>query len=140
VQPDVFPEVRWVSLRDGTRDATVLEDRAARFHIQQNLLLINADFRVFTDMSNKFMRDFGNNPAFHEVIRDAVHGWFEQALVETVIGVHALRNSKEWSLQDVETALSEEALSSVVMPRYHVINSVKRELGSKLGKLEAVGA
>ncbi|HEY9140279.1 MAG TPA: hypothetical protein VIN93_05270 [Bryobacteraceae bacterium] len=135
VQPDVFPEVRWISIKDGTRDGTVLEDRAARFHIQQNLLLINADFRVFTDMVSKFMKDFGNNAAFYEVIRDSVHLWFEQALVETVIGIHALRNSKEWAVTDIETALSEEALTAVVIPRYHVNNQVKRELGSKLGKV-----
>jgi len=112
-----------------------LEDRAARFHIQQNLLLINADFRVFTDMVNKFMKDFGNNAAFHDVIRDSVHLWFEQALVETIIGVHALRNSKEWAVTDIEAALSEQALTAVVIPRYHVNNQVKRELGSKLGKV-----
>ncbi len=134
IQPDVFPEVRWISVKDGTRDSTVLEDRAARFHIQQNLLLINADFRVFADMVNKFMKDFGNNAAFYDVIRDSVHLWFEQALVETVIGVHALRNSKEWAVTDIEAALSEVALTAVVIPRYHVNNQVKRELGSKLGK------
>ena len=45
-----------------------------------------------------------------------------------------MRNAKEWTIQDIESALSEEALSSVVMPRYHLHNSVKRELGSHLGK------
>jgi hypothetical protein len=140
VQPDVFPEVRWITVKDGTRDATVLEDRAARFHIQQNLLLLNADFRVFTDMVNKFMKDFGNNAAFYDVVRESVHLWFEQALVETIIGIHALRNSKEWAVTDIETALSEEALTAVVIPRYHVNNQVKRELGSKLGRLHESAA
>jgi hypothetical protein len=64
-----------------------------------------------------------------------VHGWFEQALVEAVIGVQALNGSKEWNVAQIETALSEEALTLAVMPRYHVYNSVRRELGSKLGKL-----
>jgi hypothetical protein len=136
VQPDLFPSVNWISTKDGTRTPGDLEDRAARFLIEQNRLLINADFRVFTDMISKFTKDLGGNPALYEVVEDAVHGWFEQALIETVIGIQALRNSKEWSVAALEAALSDEALTTAVMPRYHVHNSVKRELGSKLGKLE----
>jgi hypothetical protein len=138
VQPDLFPSVNWISTKDGTRTPGYLEDRAARFLIEQNRLLINADFRVFTDMISKFTKDLGGNPALYEVVEDAVRGWFEQALIETVIGIQALRNSKEWSVAAVEAALSDEALTTAVMPRYHVHNSVKRELGSKLGKLEVI--
>ena len=119
VHSEPFPEVRWVSLKDGTRELGVIEDRAGKFLSDQNMLLINADFRGFTDMVHKFL-----------------HNWFEQALVETVIGVQALRNAKEWSPENIEAALSEEALTAAVMQRYHVHNSVKRELGSKLGKLD----
>jgi hypothetical protein len=136
VQPDPFPEVQWISVKDGTREIGDLEDRAARFLADQNTLLINADFRVFPDMVNKFLKDLGGNPAFTDAIEDAVHAWFEQALIETVIGVQALRNAKEWSPENIDRALSEEALTSAVMPRYHVHNSVKRELGSKFGKLD----
>ncbi len=62
-----------------------------------------------------------------------MRAWFEQALVEAVIGVQALRNSKEWSPEHVVRALSDEALTAVAMQRYHVHFAVKRELGSKLG-------
>lgn len=68
---------------------------------------------------------------------DSVRAWFEQALIETVIGVQALHGAKEWTAQDIQSALSEEALTAVVMPRYHVHNSVKRELGSRLGRTDA---
>ena len=135
VHPDLFPSVSWITTKDGTRSAGDMEDRAARFLIDQNRLLINADFRVFTDMVGKIIEDLGGNPALLEVVTDAVHGWFEQALVEAIIGIQALRNSKEWSVTSLENALSDEALTTVVMPRYHVHNSVRRELGSKLGKL-----
>lgn len=137
VQPDPFPDVDWISVKDGTRQSGMLEDRAAKFLVDQNRLLINADFRAFNDMVAKFMKDLGGNAAFLEAVEDAVHGWFQQALMETVIGVQALRNAKEWSPQDIENALSEQALTAAVMPRYHVHNSVKRELGSKLGKFDA---
>jgi Histidine kinase-, DNA gyrase B-, and HSP90-like ATPase len=140
VQADPFPEVQWISVRDGTRELGILEDRAARFLADQNMLHINADFRVFNDMVVKFMKDLGGNPALKEAVEDAVHAWFEQALVEVVIGVQALRNAKEWSVADIQKALSEEALTAAALPRYHVHNAVRRELGSRLGKFESNAA
>jgi hypothetical protein len=136
-RPDPFPKVTWVSVKDGTREPGDIEDRAARYLVEQNHLLINADFRVFTDMIDRWTREFTENKnAIAGVVQDAVRSWFEQALVETVLGVQALKDAKEWNVEDIETALSEEALTAAVMPRYHVHNAVKRELGSKLGKLQ----
>jgi hypothetical protein len=132
-KPDPFPNVRWVSVRDGTREYGDIEDRAAKYLADQNLLLINADFRVFEDMVSVFAKEFAEVPGIVDLARDAVRGWFEQALDETVIGVQGLANSKQWSQADIEIALSEEALTTAVMQRYHVHFAVKRELSSKLG-------
>src|SRR5262249_54706508 len=126
VRPDPFPEVKWVSLADGTRDANLLEDRAARFMEDQNLLFINADFRVFSDMVSHFYEESGRGEAVKKTVEDVVRAWFEQALVETVIGVQALKGSKEWDSQQIQQALSEEALTTAVMQRYHINNAVKR--------------
>lgn len=133
VNPDPFPKVNWVSVKDDTRESGDIEDRAAKYLTDQNQLLINGDFRVFSDMTTFFVKEFGNNPAVNDLVRTAVRGWFEQALVEAVMGVQALINSKEWSSEDIDQALSEEALTTAVMQRYHVHFAVKRELGSKLG-------
>lgn len=133
-QPDLFPTVRWVSIKDGTREYGFIEDRAAHYLPDQNILLINADFRVFIDMADFFIKEFGTFPGINDLATDAVHAWFEQALVESVIGVQGLIKSKEWSQSNIDSALSEEALTSSVMQRYHVHFAVKRELGSKLGK------
>lgn len=135
VQPDPFPDVRWVSVEDRTREPGDMEDRAAKFLVDQNLLLINKDFRVFADMINHWCEVY--QPSVRPTVENVVQGWFEQALTETVIGVQALQNAREWSVDDVKKALSEEALTASVMPRYHVNYSVKRELGSKLGKAQA---
>ncbi len=132
-KPDVFPTVRWVSIKDRTREYGDIEDRAAKYLSDQNLLLINADFRAFADMVLHFTKEFHDYPGIADIARDAVHAWFEQALVETVIGIQGLRGSKEWSELQIENAYSEEALTTAIMQRYHVLNSVKRELGSKLG-------
>src|SRR6266567_1566226 len=133
-QPDPFPVVKWISARDGTRESNTLEDRAAKFIEEQNLLLINADFRVFSDMVARWNKECGGGEAVKKTVEDVVRGWFEQALVETVMGIQALKGSREWTLQDLQSALSEQALSAAVMQRYHVSVNVKRELGAKLGK------
>ena len=137
VNSELFPETTWVSVEDGTREHGDMEDRAARYLIDRNTLLINADFRAFRDMVERWMNDWPASPGVARVVEDAVRGWFEQALVETVLGVLALKESKEWATQDIETGLSEIALTSAVMQRYHINVAVKRELGSKLGKLKA---
>ncbi len=89
-------------------------------------------------MVNKWVHDYKDRPGIYDTVQDAVHSWFEQALVETVIGIQALKDSKEWSINEVDKALSEEALTAVVMSHYHINNSGKRELGTKLGKLQLV--
>jgi hypothetical protein len=133
IRPDPFPLVKWVSVIDGTREHGDMEDRAAKFLADQNLLLVNGDFRVFGDMASFFVKEFEGVPGIADLARDAVRGWFEQALVETVIGIQGLMNSKEWSQTEIDSALSEESLTTAVMQRYHVHFAVKRELGSKLG-------
>jgi len=133
IRPDPFPHVTWVSRKDGTREYGDIEDRAAKFLPDQNLLLVNADFRVFDDMIGFFEKQFADVQGVTDLARETVRAWFEQTLVETVIGVQGLINSKEWSQSEIDVALSEEALTSAVMQRYHVHFAVKRELASRLG-------
>ncbi len=136
VDTDPYPEVMWVSASDGTREPGFLDDRAATYLADQNLLQINADFRVFKDMAARYMKLYGDIPGAEDVIEETVHEWFEQTLVEAVIGVQALEGAREWSIEDIDRALSEVSLSSAVMPRYHIDFSIKRSLGSKLGSLK----
>ena len=132
-QPD--PARRWVTAEDGTREPPDLDDRAAKYLPQENLILINGDFRVFVDMVQRWVGFYEDVPGARDVVRDVVREWFEQQLVEAVMGVQALKGSSEWSLQHLESAWSEEALTAAVMPRYHVDVAVKRALGAKLGSL-----
>jgi hypothetical protein len=140
VKPDLFPVVKWITIRDGTRLTGDIEDKAARYLQDQNLLFINGDFRVFSDMIqhwvDRYAKEHGETAGLRDVVTDSVHDWYEQALVETVIGVQALKGSREWSVDQIEAALSEEALTSVVMQRYHPFNAVKRELGTKIAPLK----
>jgi hypothetical protein len=137
---DPFPLVNWVSIENGGREANdVMEDKAATFIPGQNTLLVNADFRVFKDMTSRLCKekDAGPGPGLQDAVEQIVHQWFEQSLVETVIGVQQLRGSKEWGPEEIERALSPEALTSAVMQRYHVYIACKREMGAKFGKFAA---
>ncbi len=130
------PDVKWVTAGDGTRVPPDLEDRAARYHHDQNLLMINGDFRVFTDFEERWTKKYKHVSAARSTVRSAVREWFEQALIETVIGTRALRGSREWDIEALGHLLSEEALKASVMPRYHIENAVKRALGVRLGSLK----
>ena len=140
ITADPFPVVNWVTTENGTRTPDDgMEDKAANFLPGQNTLLINADFRVFKDMIARLSkeREVGRGPALWDAVEEIVHQWFEQALIETVIGVQQLRGSKEWGPEEIEKALSQEALTSAVMQRYHVYIACRREIGARFGKLAA---
>ena len=131
------PKVRWVSVTDGTRTAPDLEDRAAKYLPQENLILINSDFRVFTDMVERWCKRYAHAPGGRSVVESVVREWFEQQLVEAVMGALALRGgSTLWTMQDLEQMWRDEALTAVVLPRYHIDVNVKRTLGAKLGSLK----
>lgn len=131
----VIPVVEWVSVRDNTRTQDFLEDRAARYLAEQNMIQANADFRVFTDMVGYWCKEYRLDD-WNPAVVDAVHDWFEQALIETVLGCQALQGERHWSAEDIDRALSEEGLTAAVMQRYHVANAVKRKLGSTVGSLK----
>jgi histidine kinase/DNA gyrase B/HSP90-like ATPase len=139
-RPDLFPKVHWVRVEDGTREQGEIEDKAARYLEEQHVLKINADFRAFTDMIDHWVetysKEHGSIAGLREIVRESVHNWYEQALTETIIGLQALRGSREWTAEDLQDAWSEAALTAVVMQRYHPYNSIKRELGTKIASLK----
>lgn len=131
-------DVRWVTQRDGSRLQGDLEDRAARYIRDQNLLLINSDFRGVTDLVDRWQdayKDRLHGPNAAEIVTEVVHEWHEQALWETVLGALSLEGSPEWTTADLEAALSEEALTSACLARYHIDVAVKRTLGQRIESL-----
>jgi hypothetical protein len=138
IHPDVFPKWRWVSVNDDppSRNQGDIEDRAARYFPEQNLLLINRDFRVFTDMVDRWAREFEGQAGARTVCEEVIRLWWEQTLVEAVIGIQALKESAEWPPDLLRAALSEEALTLAVMPRYHTNYAAKRDISSKLGRIQ----
>ncbi len=120
----------------GTRTPPDMEDRAAKYVPEGNLILINADFRGFADMVGRWLGRYPATPGAGLVVGDTVREWFEQALLETVLRVRPLAGSRRWSVEDVGRAPSEEALTAAVMQRYHVDAACKRALMRKLGSFD----
>ncbi len=133
-----FPQIEWVSIAKGTRTADdLLEDRAASYaNSSQNVLLVNEDFRVFTDLVKHFARLYEGYPGVEQTVPEVVKEWYAQQLVEAVVGVLNIKGSAKWTPSQVDQALSEDALTAVVMPRYNLYQQVSRVLGTKLGSLK----
>lgn len=129
-----FPNTVWISEASGSRAPDELDDRAAKYLAEDNLITINGDFRAFVDMVRHWCKEYSLAPD-NEVVISVVREWFEQALIETVIGAQQLQGDRRWSSDDIDKVLSEEALTAAVMQRYHVANAIKRSLGAKLGTL-----
>ena len=91
---------------------------------------------VFTDMIATWTKKYEHAPGAASVVQEVVREWFEQQLVEAVMGAKALRDSPEWTMDVLEKAWSQEALTAVVIPRYHVNHAISRGLGSRLGTLK----
>jgi hypothetical protein len=136
VRADPDPTVYWISVENGTRSRDQLEDRAAKYLANQNVLQINADFRIFTDMVDRWTERYGHVPGARETVVHAVREWFEQALIETVLGAQSLQGSSQWPISDVAKLWEEESLTAAVLQRYHIDVNVKRTLGMKLGTLK----
>jgi hypothetical protein len=135
VNSPVEPETIWISVLDNSRNPGDLEDRAARYLPEQNTLLINADFRAFTDMIERWERLYDGVTGATPVIKAVVQEWFEQQLIETVMSAIALKQGGRWSTSELPELWSEAALTAAVLPRYHINLNVKRNLGQKIGKL-----
>ncbi len=130
------PNAKWITIEDGSRSRGDLEDRAAKFIPHQNLLLINGDFRVFTDMMERWDHSYAHVPGSKGAIKEAAREWFEQQLVEAVMSAQALKSAGRWSADELEELWTEEALTAAVLPRWHIDQAMRRTLGMRFGSLK----
>jgi len=130
------PQVIWVSIENGMRaQDDDLEDRAARYSETDNRIYANQDFRVFKDLTTEVASRYPGAPG--EEVADVAKEWFEQQLIEAVLGVRSLKGSPQWDTTTLDAALSPEAFTTAVMPRYNMIKQVTRALGARFGAAAA---
>lgn len=127
-----LPQTTWISAEEGTRENGDLEDRAARYSREENTIYINRDFRVFDGLRTAASESYPHASAVD--VKRSVEEWVSLQLTETVMGVLSLQGSPEWSdATTIEAAISSEALTAAVMPRYATYSLIKRQLGGIVG-------
>ena len=131
--------MKWISLADHTRETGHLEDRAAAYLPDQNIIMANLDFRLFADTVKRWDEKYraAGLPVTRSQIEDAVKSWVGQQLIEAVAGALELRASKHWTSEHVANILSPESLTVVLMPRTYVETAVSRHLGRTVGSLKS---
>ena len=110
-----------------------LEDRAAQFIPTANLIKANQDFQAFKDVIDHFCGAFKDVDGAEQLVVSIVQEAFEQQLVEAVAGAMSLKNRPLWKTTDFDAAISEEALTLAVMPKYHLILFIKKQIKERLG-------
>lgn len=120
--------VKWVAAQE-----LASQDRAAHYVSEKRTLLINREFRVFTDFIERWQQRYAKVPGAVSVITSVVREWFEQTLREVIYSAEYLRGDFEWTDDSMDTLLSDEALTAAVLPRYHTEMAVRKALGIKLG-------
>ena len=132
VAPDPFPDVKWTSLSDGTRDEEDTTDRAARYEPGDHIILANGDFQGFQDVIKFFCEKLEDIPHAAEIVVKTVRNVYAQTLMETVAGALALKHRPSWNDDDVAKAYSQEALTAACMNRSYQVMNIKRMVGSDL--------
>lgn len=128
-----IPDVIWVSVKDGTRETGDLEDRAARYVPERNLLLINKDFRVFDDMVEYWARSYSQFPGAGVVAEAKVRELVSNMLVENVLRAYNFRGSRTWTKDEVDRLYSEETLTAIVLQVSLPYEKIRRDLSTRLG-------
>jgi hypothetical protein len=88
------------------------------------------------DLLEFFSKEFnpGGDPGIARKIVEYVEEWLESQLVEAIMTVRNLTNGRTWTPEDVDRALSPYALTSVMMARFHIVEKVRRALGSEVSR------
>ncbi len=129
VTPDPFPKLQWVSASQGYEHLT---DRAAEYLRAQHLVVANKEFQGVIDLVEYLSKGYADLPEVRQFIVGEVHQAFEQALMECVAGALSFKNRKHWDTTQAESAVSSEALTTAVMPRYWMVSHIKRILSGKI--------
>jgi hypothetical protein len=137
-KPDKFPQVTWVSLERGERSPDEMEDRAASYLSRENMIKANEDFNGYTDIVEDFVKQYSGcgKENYQTKIVQAVKDAYSQQWMECIMGINGLRNRTKWDESNIEDAYSEVSLTVAVLPKYHLVNRIKRDIGNALGKAE----
>jgi len=125
-----IPEIRWVKFSQTGHP----EDRAAVYVREKNIIFANSEFRVFGDMINRVVDQHGIASSDEEVkiVREVVHEWYGQVLVESVIRSWNFEHEVKWQDKDYDQLISPESLTMAVLPFTFIDSRIRQVVGTKL--------
>jgi coenzyme F420-reducing hydrogenase beta subunit len=122
-----------------TRESHGLRDRAAALIGDSprtaTEIAANLDFRLFRGVLDAMNSEF--NPEGDDVktsmISQVTKEWFEQKLIETVVGIRMLENSSTWTPESLSTALEPAALTAAfISDTYNTRKAIVSEIRSRI--------
>jgi hypothetical protein len=119
-EDNYFPQVEWTSEDRSPQ----LAGKAAEYIELTNVVLANRDFKGFADIVQYFTEKYAGTTGVDAMIVSGANEAIEQALMECVAGALSLRGQPNWTVQQVNIALSPEALTTAAMQRYWMISYV----------------
>jgi len=138
--------VRWISESDATdfslveSDGHGIKDRAAALIGEDGRMAVeiaaNVDFRMYQSILGTLLQEFNSDGDDSRalLIAQIAREWFEQKLIETVIGVRMLENGGTWSPQALSDALDPKALTAAfISDTFHTRAAIRREIVRAVG-------
>ena len=101
------PAIQWVSVKTALaprRIWKIAQQSTYRSRISSKRMPISV---YSTDMIERWCRRYKHVPGARDVVKDVVQEWFEQQLIEAVMGAQALRDARQWTFEDVQRLWSE---------------------------------
>lgn len=134
VRNDPYPKVRWLAEADGEFPEE-LRDRAAFYDFSNNFLTMNKDFRGYRDLVAHFAKEFTveEDGAQAGVISKKVEEILELQAVEVIYAMRSLKADEKWTGDPIKAALTPEALTACLSPRWALLQIIRRNLSHALG-------
>ena len=137
---DPFPEVAWLTIDNGGREeGDELEDKAASFIPELNVININGDFRGYHDTVNRQDKQKGDGTLERrKSIERYVQREWRFVLLETVMRVLTeLKDNAQWSRSQIENnALTPVGLTTAVMSSFHLNFMLSLNMNKWLGAVD----
>jgi hypothetical protein len=135
---DPTPDVIWKTIENGTRNDGELEDRAAEYLPGKDVLIINGDFRIYSDLLDQLKSEKGGgDPAREKAIEYYVMREYKFTLLEATMRTKLLNDNPHWSRPEIEDkCLSPEGLTESVMSNYHLHYMLHQNIGRWLSAVE----
>lgn len=110
-----LPEIKWISLENGTRSPGELEGRAAEYAENVHTLTINSDHFLFKQQLDYWTKQYSGIPGADAGILEIVRDVYSGELSLRIMHARSLEGTLTWEPSKFSQLLSPEALTLAVL-------------------------